>query len=313
MTGCAGYIAPRHMRAIKETGNRLVAAVDPNDSVGILDQFSFATRYFSEFERYDRHVEKLRRGKPEERIHFVSICSPNYLHDAHIRFALRVGADAICEKPIVINPWNIDPLIELEREFGKRVFTILQLRIHPSIAELRARLQAEHHRTMHRVTLTYVTPRGNWYLNSWKGSQERSGGLITNIGIHLFDLLLWLFGDCLEYAVHITNPRRAAGRMKLERADVTWFLSIDRDDLPVSETGTEQIAYRSINVDDQEIGFSDGFANLHTAMYREILAGRGFGLEDARRSIELTHHLRSAKPVGVDSTSHALARRIPPE
>src|SRR5476649_632904 len=233
VTGVGGYIAPRHLKAIVDTGNRVVAACDPHDAVGVLDRYSFGARFFTEIERFDRHLEKLRRGPDAERVHYVSICSPNYLHDAHIRLALRVGAHVICEKPLVINPWNLDALQELEHETGYRVNTVLQLRLHPALVALKARLAAEAGSSAHhRVELTYITTRGRWYDVSWKGSDERSGGIVTNIGIHFFDLLLWLFGPLQDCAVHMRQPRKIAGTLELERAHVTWFLSTDGSDLP---------------------------------------------------------------------------------
>jgi UDP-N-acetyl-2-amino-2-deoxyglucuronate dehydrogenase len=308
ITGVAGFVAPRHLRAIKDTGSNLVAACDPNDSVGILDKYFFDTRFFREFERFDRHIEK-RRKKEEERVHYVSICSPNHLHDAHARFALRVGAHAICEKPLVINPWNLDPLLEIEEEYGRRIYTVLQLRVHPSLMALRDRLAAEPATRKHEVNLSYVTSRGNWYLSSWKGDLERSGGLACNIGIHFFDLLLWLFGRVEGVEMHVSDPRKAAGYLELERASVRWFLSIDPADLPFEAVPGGPTTHRSITVDGQEVEFSEGFTDLHTVIYREILAGRGFGIEDARPSIVLAHAIRNAHPVGVTSRSHDLTRR----
>jgi UDP-N-acetyl-2-amino-2-deoxyglucuronate dehydrogenase len=287
-------VAPRHLKAIRDTGNRLVAAVDPHDAVGVLDRFGFDVRFFTEFERFDRHLEKLRRAAEASRVHYVSICSPNYLHDAHIRLALRVGADAICEKPLVINPWNLDALRELEEETGRRVNTVLQLRLHPELLALRARLQAERSGEQHDVCLTYVTARGRWYDVSWKGSGERSGGIVTNIGIHLFDLLLWLFGPLVASEVHLRDLRRAAGFIELERARVRWFLSTDAADLPVALQPGMKTTFRAITVDGREIEFSDGFADLHTRVYEEALAGRGCGIEDSRPAIDLTYRIRQA-------------------
>src|SRR3989442_5733990 len=232
LTGVAGFVAPRHLQAIKDTGNRLVAAVDPHDNVGVLDRYSFDVRFFTEIERFDRHLEKLRRGPDASRVHFVSICSPNHLHDAHIRLALRVGAHAICEKPLVINPWNLDALEELEQETGRRVNTVLQLRLHPDLIALRERLRQERSVARHDVCLTYITARGRWYDVSWKGSEERSGGIVTNIGIHFFDLLLWLFGAVVDVTVHVAETKRMAGYIEFERAHVPWFLSTDAADLP---------------------------------------------------------------------------------
>jgi UDP-N-acetyl-2-amino-2-deoxyglucuronate dehydrogenase len=292
LTGVAGFVAPRHLQAIYDTGNTLVAAVDPHDSVGILDRYSFDVRFFTEYERFDRHLEKLRRGPEENRVHYVSICSPNYLHDAHARLALRIGADAICEKPLVINPWNLDALEELEHESGRRVYTVLQLRHHPALLELKARLEAERDGVLHDVALTYVTARGAWYDVSWKGSEERAGGLIINIGIHFFDALIWLFGPVLESEVHLRTPRRAAGRLRLRNAAVRWFLSNDSSDIPAPESGGARTAFRSLQIDGRAVEFSDGFTDLHPRVYEDILAGRGLGITAARPSIELAHHIR---------------------
>jgi UDP-N-acetyl-2-amino-2-deoxyglucuronate dehydrogenase len=300
----AGYVAPRHLQAITATGHRVVAATDPHDAVGILDRYSFDVRFFPEFERFDRHLEKLRRGPAEHRVDYVSICSPNYLHDAHTRLALRVGADAICEKPLVINPWNLDALQELEQETGRRVFTVLQLRLHPSIVALKQRLAATARH--HDVRLTYVTARGRWYDVSWKGSTERSGGLATNIGIHLFDLLLWLFGGVRECTVHLSERSRMRGRLELDRATVRWFLSSDASDLPFEARPGARTTFRSIAVDGQEVEFTDGFADLHTRVYEEILAGRGCGITDARPSIELVHTIRHAPVTAADDEPQSM-------
>ncbi len=308
ITGVGGYIAPRHLRAIRDTGNRLVAAVDPKDSVGILDQYSFDVRFFTEVERFDRHLEKLRRGVEADRVHYLTVCSPNYLHDAHCRLGLRVGADVICEKPLVINPWNLDPLRELELETGRRIFTVLQLRAHPKLIELRARLRAESPRTPHDVVLTYVTSRGAWYDVSWKGSIEKSGGVPTNIGIHFFDLLVWLFGDVESQEVHLKQPRRMAGTIALERARVRWFLSVDARDLPFSPEPGGRATFSSITVDGEEVEFSEGFTDLHTVVYREVLAGRGFGLDDVRPSIDLAHRMRTQEPVSPGPDAHPRLR-----
>jgi len=292
MTGVGGFVAPRHLEAIRDTGNQLIAAVDPHDAVGILDRYSFDVRFFTEIERFDRHLEKLRRGPEGARVHYVSICSPNYLHDAHIRLALRVGAHVICEKPLVINPWNLDALADLEEETGCRVSTVLQLRVHPQLMALRDRLRAEPSRR-HDVCLTYITARGGWYQVSWKGHDDRSGGIVTNIGIHFFDLLLWLFGPVRSSKVHMREPQRAAGVLELDRADVRWFLSTERADLPPLQPGAKA-TLRSITVDGEDVEFSDGFGALHTRVYEEVLAGRGFGIADARPSVELTAQIRQA-------------------
>ncbi len=292
LTGVAGYIAPRHLQAVRDTGNQLVAAVDPHDSVGLIDQYFPQTAFFTEFERFDRHLEKLRRGPEAERVHYLSVCSPNHLHDAHIRLGLRVGADVLCEKPLVLNPWNLDMLQELEEEYGRRVWTVLQLRVHPALIALRERLQAQPERR-HQVRLTYVTSRGRWYHYSWKGDIEKSGGVTTNIGIHFFDFLLWVFGGVQRSQVHRHDALRAAGTLELERADVEWALSIDEADLPEHVRG-KQPTYRSITVGGEEVEFSGGFRDLHTVVYEEMLAGRGFGIADARPSIELVHRIRTA-------------------
>lgn len=296
LTGAAGYIAPRHVRAIRDTGSHLLAAVDPNDSVGFLDQFGFDVRFFTEIERFDRHLEKLRRGPEENRVHFVSICSPNYLHDAHCRLALRVGADAICEKPLVVNPWNLDALSELEAETGRRVWTVLQLRLHPKLLELRKALQAQPANDRHDVVLTYITGRGAWYHVSWKGSEEKSGGIATNIGIHFFDLLWWLFGEAVSTALHVNNRKQMAGYIEFQRARVRWFLSVDPGDLPFTPVPGKSSTFRSIVIDGEEVEFTEGFTDLHTRVYEETLAGRGFGIDDARPSIDLVHRIRSMDP-----------------
>jgi UDP-N-acetyl-2-amino-2-deoxyglucuronate dehydrogenase len=302
--GVGGYIAPRHLRAIRDTGNRLVAAADPRDSVGILDQFSFDVRFFTEIERFDRHLEKLRRGPEAERVHYVSILSPNYLHDAHCRLALRVGADAICEKPLVINPWNLDQLAAIEAETGRHINTILQLRVHPALLKLKASLEQANTSIQHDVQLTYVTARGPWYQISWKGSDEKSGGVATNIGIHLFDLLLWLFGPAADLRVYHADAQRMSGFIELERARVRWFLSVDYNDLPFPVEPGKTTTYRSITVDGQEIEFSGGFTDLHTRVYEETLAGRGFSISDARPSIELTYRIRTAPISPRDDLAH---------
>jgi UDP-N-acetyl-2-amino-2-deoxyglucuronate dehydrogenase len=308
ITGVAGFVAPRHLQAIKDVGGRLVAALDPHDSVGILDRYWGDAAFFTEFERFDRHIEKLRRGSDDGRVHYLSICSPNHLHDAHIRFALRIGAHAICEKPLVLNPWNLDALQQLEEESGRRVYTILQLRVHPAIIALRESLRASGSRR-HDVQLTYCTPRGRWYRHSWKGDPEKSGGVATNIGVHFYDLLIWLFGPVESSQLHLREFSRIGGTLELERAQVRWFLSIDSSDLPAGVKGT----YRSMTVDDHEVEFTEGFGDLHTRVYSETLAGRGFTIPDARPAIELVHHIRTdspVKPTGqvhprVDSLLHA--------
>jgi len=292
--GVGGYIAPRHLRAIRDTGNRLVAAVDPHDSVGLLDQYSFDARFFTEIERFDRHLEKLRRGSENDRVDYVSICSPNYLHDAHCRLALRVHANAICEKPLVINPWNLDALQEIESEYEGKINTVLQLRLHPTLLDLRTRLDSTPTDKKHQVILTYVTARGAWYHTSWKGYPEKSGGIATNIGIHLFDLLIWLFGKPGAAHVYYADPERMSGFLDLERAEVLWYLSINSNDLPCDVSPGKRSTHRSIAIDGQEVEFTGGFTDLHTRVYQETLAGRGFSIDDARPSIELVHRIRTA-------------------
>jgi UDP-N-acetyl-2-amino-2-deoxyglucuronate dehydrogenase len=299
ITGVAGFVAPRHLQAIKDVGGRLVAALDPHDSVGILDRYWGDAAFFTEFERFDRHIEKLRRGTDAQRVHYVSICSPNHLHDAHIRFALRVGAHAICEKPLVLNPWNLDALEQLERESDRRVCTILQLRLHPAVAAFRESLRASGNRK-HEVLLTYCTPRGRWYRHSWKGDAEKSGGVATNIGIHFYDLLIWLFGRVESSELHLREFARAGGTLELERGRVRWFLSIDGSDLPDGVKGT----HRSMTVDGREVEFTEGFGDLHTRVYAETLAGRGFGIGDARPAVELVHRIRTATPTEPSRDPH---------
>lgn len=309
LLGAAGYIAPRHMRAIVDTGNCLVAALDKNDSVGILDSFSYDISFFTEFERFDRHAEKLRRQGDDKRFHYVSICSPNYLHDAHIRFALRIGADAICEKPLVLNPWNLDALAELEAESGRRIYNVLQLRVHPALLKLKKDIEESTSRNRHQVDLSYITSRGNWFFHSWKGDMHKSGGVVTNIGIHFFDMLMWIFGGVESSQVHLSDDKRMAGFLALKNADVRWFLSVDEQDLPAVAKQARKSTYRSISVDGQEVEFSEGFVDLHTVVYQEILAGGGFGIEEARPSIELVHGLRQASVEGLQAdTTHPLAR-----
>jgi len=296
LIGVGGYIAPRHMKAIRDTGNRLVAAVDKSDSVGILDSYSFDVAFFTEFERFDRFAEKLRRQGNEKRIHFVSICSPNYLHDAHIRFALRVGADAICEKPLVLNPWNLDALAELEQETGRKIYNILQLRVHPAIIALRDKIWSNDSGEKFNVDLTYITSRGNWYFSSWKGDLSKSGGVATNIGVHFFDMLMWIFGRVLHHEVHLSDERRMAGFLELENARVRWFLSVDNNDLPETARNAGKTTHRSLTFNGEEFEFSEGFTDLHTEVYRNILHGEGFGLEEARSAINLVYELRNALP-----------------
>lgn len=294
LIGCAGYIAPRHMEAIKTTGHRLVAALDPNDSVGILDSHFPSANFFTEYERFDRHIEKLHRAKHAEQIDYVAICSPNYLHDSHMRFALRSGADAICEKPLVLNPWNIDGLMEIEINTGRRINTILQLRLHPAIQKLRDKVRNAQSNTKFDVDLTYITSRGNWYLQSWKGDEKKSGGIATNIGVHFYDMLHYVFGAVKTNTVHLNSATKSAGYLEYEHARVRWFLSIDVNDVPSTELEKGKRTFRSITVNGDNIEFSDGFTDLHIRSYEEILAGRGFGLEENRVAIETVAHIRNA-------------------
>jgi UDP-N-acetyl-2-amino-2-deoxyglucuronate dehydrogenase len=288
LIGAAGYIAPRHMKAIKAVGGDLKVAYDPNDSVGIIDSHFPDAHFFTEFERFDRHVDKLRRKG--EQVDYVSICSPNYLHDAHIRFGLRSGSDVICEKPLVLNPWNIDGLAEIERETNRKISTILQLRLHPTIRALKERIATSDKR--HAVDLTYIASRGRWYHASWKGVDAKSGGVATNIGVHFFDMLAFVFGGLKSQHAHLREAERAAGFLQYEKADVRWFLSVDREDLPAHVKG-KQTTYRSITVDGEEVEFSEGFTDLHTRSYEEILAGKGYGIDDVRFSIEVVSAFRT--------------------
>jgi UDP-N-acetyl-2-amino-2-deoxyglucuronate dehydrogenase len=304
LIGAAGYVAPRHMKAIRDTGNGLIAALDKSDSVGIIDSFFPAAHFFTEFERFDRHIDKLRRTVYENPIDYVSICSPNYLHDSHIRFAMRSGADAICEKPLVLNPWNIDGLQEIEKDTGKRVHTILQLRLHPAIIALKEKVEKENRSTKHDVDLTYVTARGNWYLQSWKGDLKKSGGIATNIGVHFYDMLQFIFGELQENIVHHNSETTAGGYLEYEKARVRWFLSVDEENVPSEASAQGQRTYRSIKVDGREVEFSGGFTDLHTRSYEEILAGRGFGLEENRVAIETVADIRNASPIGPTGDYH---------
>lgn len=304
LIGVGGYIAERHLKAIKETNNQLLAALDPSDSVGIIDSYFPTADFFVEFERFDRHIDKLKRSG--NKIDYVSICSPNYLHDSHIRFALRNQADAICEKPIVLNPWNIDALQEIEKETGKRVNTILQLRLHPSIIALKERVQNGPKDKIYDIDLSYITSRGHWYHISWKGDHQKSGGVATNIGVHFFDMLTWIFGDVKENVVHIAEPNKNAGFLQLERARVRWFLSIDYNDIPEEVKLKGQRTFRSINIGGEEFEFSGGFTDLHTLSYQNILKGEGFGLEEARKSIETVYSIRNSSPIGLKGDYHPL-------
>jgi UDP-N-acetyl-2-amino-2-deoxyglucuronate dehydrogenase len=306
--GVAGYIAVRHLHAIKETGNNLLASLDKFDSVGRIDSYFPESDFFVEFERFDRHFDKLKRTGTK--IDYVSICSPNYLHDSHIRFALRHHAEAICEKPIVLNPWNVDALQEIENETGHKIYTILQLRLHPKIIELRNKIMNGPKGKIYDIDMTYVTSRGNWYSISWKGDTQKSGGVATNIGIHFFDMLSWIFGTSQKNIVHLSETHKAAGYLELENARIRWFLSLDYNDIPVSVKASGKRTFRSITVDSEEIEFSEGFADLHTLSYQEILAGKGFGLNEARQSVETSYIIRNSKPVGLKGDYHPILKTI---
>jgi UDP-N-acetyl-2-amino-2-deoxyglucuronate dehydrogenase len=308
LIGAAGYIAPRHMQAIGATGHALIAALDPNDSVGIIDSYFPEASFFTEFERFDRHVDKLRRGG-DGAIDFVSICSPNYLHDSHVRFALRSGADAVCEKPLVLNPWNIEGLADVERDTGRKINTILQLRLHPAIVDLRSKVAGVIDRKF-EVDLTYVTSRGLWYFHSWKGDERKSGGIATNIGVHFFDMLHFLFGALQDIRVHLATASRAAGYLEFEKARVRWFMSLELADVPLAERSRGQRTFRSITIDGEEIEFSGGFADLHTRSYEEILAGHGFGLDDNRCAIEAVSAIRTLPVTPSAGEVHPHARRL---
>lgn len=311
LIGAGGYIAPRHMKAIKDTGNNIVAALDRSDSVGILDSYSHDIAFFTEFERFDRHVEKLRRQGQGKKIDYVSICSPNYLHDSHIRFALRVGADAICEKPLVLNPWNVDALAEIEKETGKKIYNILQLRVHPAIVALKEKVAKSKKKEKYNIDLTYITSRGRWYMTSWKGDEHKSGGVATNIGVHFFDMLMWIFGSVQHHEVHLSSPEHMAGFLELEKANIRWFLSVDKNDLPEEVRAANKTTFRSLSMDGDEFEFSDGFTDLHTIVYREILAGRGFGLSEAKPAINLVYELRNAKATQINGRhSHPFLEQI---
>jgi len=306
LIGAAGYIAPRHLKAIKDTGNNLVAALDPFDSVGIMDSYFPEADFFTEFERFDRHIDKLRRkGIP---VDYVSICSPNYLHDSHIRFGLRIGADVICEKPIVLNPWNVEALKEIEKETGKNIYNILQLRLHPSVIELKNKVDNGDPNKIYDVDLSYITSRGHWYYTSWKGDIQKSGGVATNIGVHFFDMLTWIFGDIKENIVHLHEHDRAAGFLQLEKARVRWFLSINYDTIPDEIKAKGMRTFRSITVNGEEFEFSGGFTELHTKSYEHILSGNGFRIGETAKAINTVFDIRHQAPVGLVGDYHPLAK-----
>ena len=307
LIGVAGYIAPRHLQAIRDTKNNLVAALDKVDTVGILDSYFPSADFFTEFERFDRHIDKQRRqGK---RIDYVSICTPNYLHDSHIRFALRHQADAICEKPLVLNPWNVDALQEIEKETGKKIYTILQLRLHPNILALKRKIEESPKDKIHDIDLSYITSRGHWYHISWKGDVNKSGGIATNIGIHFFDMLSWVFGEVKKNTVHILTHDSASGFLELERARVRWFLSIDYNNIPEEVRAKGKRTYRSLTMEGREVEFSDGFTDLHNLSYQQIISGNGFGLKEARTSIQTVYEIRNQTPAPLQGDFHPLAKK----
>ncbi len=308
LMGVAAFVAPRHLKAIRDTNNVLLAAFDKFDNVGHIDDYFPDAHFFVEFERFERHINKLNReGK---NIEYISVCTPNYLHDSHIRFALNQGAHAICEKPLVLSPWNLDALEEAEKESSKKIYNILQSRLHPSIRKLKKRIEDSPQDKVYDVDLNYITSRGKWYHASWKGSDEKSGGIVTDIGVHFCDMLTWIFGDVKENVVHLLEHNKAAGFLGLERARVRWFLSIDYNDLPDEIKNKGQRTYRLINVDNEELEFSDGFADLHTESYKKIMEGKGFGLDDARRSIEVVYAIRNSKPVGMRGEYNPYLKKV---
>lgn len=308
LIGASGYIAPRHMKAIKETNNNLSAALDKFDSVGVIDSYFPNADFFTEFERFDRHISKL-KFEQNLNLDYVSICTPNYLHDSHIRFALRQGADAICEKPLVLNPWNIDALFDIQKETGKKIYNILQLRVHPSIIALKNKIDKGPIDKIYDIDLTYLTSRGNWYYTSWKGDDTKSGGIATNIGIHFFDMLSWVFGDIKKNLVHLNNHDRAAGYLEFKKARVRWFLSINSDTLPDQIKEKKQTTFRSITIEGEELEFSGGFKDLHTISYESILNGSGYGLEEARQAVEIVHDIRHSTPLGSKGDYHPYVKK----
>ncbi len=306
LIGAAGYIAPRHLKAIKDTGNNLVAALDPFDSVGIMDSYFPEADFFTEYERFDRHIEKIKRKGTD--LNYVSICTPNYLHDAHIRFGLNQGADVICEKPIVLNPWNLEALQEKAREKGKTVYNILQLRLHQSVIDLKKKIDNGPKDKKYDIDLAYLTSRGHWYYTSWKGYINKSGGIATNIGVHFFDMLGWIFGNVQNNIVHIHTHDRAAGYLEFEKARVRWFLSINYDTIPEEVKKQGLRTYRAINIENETFEFSGGFTELHTKSYEHILAGQGFVLEDAKQAINIVYDIRHQQPVGLKGDYHPFAK-----
>ena len=308
LIGAAGYIAPRHFKAIKETGNQLTAMLDKSDSVGIIDSYFPEAAFFTEAERFDRHLYRCLRETSGAKIDYVSICSPNYLHDAHIRMALRNGAHAICEKPLVLNPWNLEGLERIEQDTGNTIYHILQLRLHPAVIELKQQIDNDLNDKIYDIDLTYITGRGTWYLYSWKADIEKSGGITTNIGAHFFDMLIYIFGEVQEIQVHYATPVTVAGFLQLKKARVRWFLSIDKQQLPKAIAEKGKTTYRSLTIDNKAFEFSEGFTDLHTLSYQNILSGSGFRISDAEKYISLCHNIRLRKPEGLKGDFHPLLR-----
>lgn len=294
LIGAGGYIAPRHIEAIRALGHNLVAAVDANDSVGILDRYFPDVRFFTDFERFESFLEK-RASVGQAKIDYVSICSPNYLHASHIKAAFRLGANAICEKPLVLTVKELDELAAAEKRFDRRLYTVLQLRVHDAIIDLKKKVEASG-KSMHEIDLQYFTSRGNWYHESWKGEVKKSGGLSTNIGVHFFDMLTWIFGSAQSMTLTEKSDTTEAGTLKLERANVKWFLTIDREKLPEAAKAAGKTTFRSLKIDGSEFEFSEGFTELHNRVYKDILAGQGYGLEPARAAIEIVEKLRGMNP-----------------
>jgi len=309
LIGAAGYIAHRHFKAIKETGNQITAILDKSDSVGIIDSFFPNAAFFTEAERFDRHLYRCFREHSDSKIDYVSVCSPNYLHDAHIRMALRNGADAICEKPLVLNPWNLEGLEKIEQDTGKNIFHILQLRLHPAIIKLKSEIDNQPNDKIYNIDLTYITSRGTWYLYSWKGDEEKSGGITTNIGSHFFDMLTYIFGDVQDIKIHYATPITVAGFLQLKKARVRWFLSIDKKQLPQMAITDGKTSYRSLTIDNQDFDFSDGFTDLHTISYQKILSGNGFRIADAYQYVTLCNEIRSRKPEGLKGDYHPFLKK----
>tara|TARA_B110000003_G_scaffold275948_1_gene320146 strand:+ start:1349 stop:2317 length:969 start_codon:yes stop_codon:yes gene_type:complete len=307
LIGASGYIAPRHFKAIKDVNGDLLAALDSNDSVGVIDSFFPKADFFVEIERFDRHLQKLKYEK-NICLNYLSICTPNYLHDSHIRLGLRSGADAICEKPLVLNPWNIDALEKIEKETGNRIWNVLQLREHSKILELKKKIENSNENKIYDIDLTYITSRGNWYYSSWKGDISKSGGIATNIGVHFFDMLSWIFGSVKKNIVHVLSHDRASGYLEFKRARVRWFLSINNSLLPKKIRKDNQTTYRSIKIEGEELEFSGGFEDLHSKVYKSIVDNDGYGLDEAKSAIEIVHDIRNAKPIGLKGDFHPLAK-----